>query len=119
MLHKTLKLGVEAIWILGLGVDDLLIDVHGVVIEEWGMASMHLVDQDAEGPPIDWLRVSLVEEDLGSNVFWSATNSVSSFLDNFGETVIDELEVSIVADHDVFWLQVSVDDVFAMEVLEY
>ena len=82
------------------------------------MSGVHFVDQDSEGPPINWLRVSLVEENLGRNVFWSTANGVSSLLDDLRKTVINQLEVAIVANHDILWLQVSVYDVFTVEVLE-
>ena len=118
MLDQTLELGIETVWVLWLGVDDLLIDVHGVIIKEWGVTGVHLVNQDSEGPPIDWLRVSLVEENLGRNVFWGSANGVSSLLDDLGKTVINQLQVAIVANHNVLWLQVSVDDIFTVEVLE-
>lgn len=44
VLHKALKLGVEALWISRFSVDDLLVNVHWIIIDEGSVASMHLID---------------------------------------------------------------------------
>ena len=44
VLHKALKLGVEALWISRFSVDDLLVNVHRVIIHERCVTCMHLVD---------------------------------------------------------------------------
>ena len=44
MLHKALKLGVEALWVSRLSVDDLLVNVHGIIVDERSVASVHLID---------------------------------------------------------------------------
>ena len=44
---------------LKLPVEDLLVDAERVVVEEGGVASEHLVDQDAKRPPVHCLVVTL------------------------------------------------------------
>jgi len=118
MLDKTLKLGVETFGIARLGVDDLLVDIHWVIIDEWGMTSMHLIDQNTKGPPIDGLAVTLVEEDFRCDVLGRSTNSVSALGHCLGETVVDKFQVSIITDHDIFGFQITVDNIAAMKVFE-
>ena len=44
MLHKALKLGVEALWVARLRVNDLLVNIHGIVVHKRCMTSVHLID---------------------------------------------------------------------------
>ena len=44
---------------LQLASEDLLVDAERVVVEEGGVASEHLVDQDAKRPPVHCLVVTL------------------------------------------------------------
>ena len=118
MLDHALQLGVEALRVLGLGVDDLLVNVHGIVVNKRSVSCVHFVHQDSEGPPIDRLTVTSVQKDLRSDIFGSTTDSVGSFLDDLSKAIIDKLEVTISADHDVLGLKISVDDVLGMQVLE-
>ena len=118
MLDETLKLRVETFRVARLGVNDLLVDIHWIIIDEWSVSSMHLVDQNTKGPPIDRLAVTLVEQDFRRDVLGSSTNSVGTLSDYLGETVIDKFEVAIIADHDIFGLQITVDDVATVKILE-
>ena len=74
-----------------LAFKDLLVDGHGVVVIEWVDASEHLISQDSEGPPIDGLTVTFVEEHLGSEVLWSTAQSVSACLAILGKSEVCEL----------------------------
>ena len=44
VFHKTLKLGVEALWVAWLRVNDLLVNIHGIVVHKRCMTSVHLID---------------------------------------------------------------------------
>ena len=44
VLHQTLKLGVEALWVARLRVNDLLVNIHGIVVHKRCMTSVHLID---------------------------------------------------------------------------
>ena len=44
VLHKTLKLGVETFWVARLRVNDLLVNIHGIIVDEWCVTGMHLID---------------------------------------------------------------------------
>ena len=62
--------------------------------------------------------MTLVEQDLRCDVLRSTADSVCALGDNLCETVVDEFEVAVSSDHDVFGLQVAIDDVLAVQVLE-
>jgi hypothetical protein len=119
MLDHTLEFRIKAFRVLRLGVDDLLVNIHGIIVDKRSVSSVHFVHQDSEGPPIHRLAVTSVQKDLRGDVFGSTTDSVSSLLDDLSKAIIDKLEVTICADHDVFGLEISVDDVLGMQVLEY
>lgn len=118
MLYQTLQLRVKAGRVARLRVNNLLVYVHGVVVGERRMSSMHLIDQNTKGPPVDGLAMTLVEEDLWCDILRCAANGVGAFGDDFCEAVVDQFEVAIVSDHNVLRLQVAINDVFAVQVLE-
>lgn len=60
MLHETLRIPWEIFRELDLALENILVDGHWVVIREWINADKHLVDQDAEAPPVDWLAVAFL-----------------------------------------------------------
>ena len=62
--------------------------------------------------------MSFVKEDLGRYVLGRAADRVRALVHYLRESVVNEFEVAVVGDHDVFGLEVAVDDVFAVEVLE-
>jgi len=81
-------LRIETIWIFGLCIDYLTIDLHRVLVLEGREASKHFINQDAQGPPVYWLSMSLIKKNLWSNVFWCATDSEGSLGNNFSEAEI-------------------------------
>jgi hypothetical protein len=119
-LNKTLldDLRVESFRIFWLSVNDFAIDVHGIFVLEGREPCKHFVDQDTKSPPIDWLPVTLIEQNLRRYVFRSTTNGKGALRDNLGEAKINHLEVAVISDHDVFWLQISVYDILSMQVLK-
>lgn len=63
--------------------------------------------------------MSLVENNLRGNVFRGSTDcESSSFIEDFSETEISEFKVSIIGDEEIFWFEVSEDDVFAVKILK-
>jgi len=118
MLDHGLELRVEAFGVLRLGVDNLLVNVHWVIVDEGCVACMHLIDKDAKGPPVNGLRVTLVEQDLGGDVLGSTTNGVRSLFDDLGKAKIDQFKVTVLVDHDIFRLQIAVNYILRMKVLE-
>jgi hypothetical protein len=105
-------------------VDGLLPDelVHLQVViaasVEGREADDHFVGQDAESPPVDGEAVTLLIEDLGSQVLGSAAEGVGLgvVLEDLGEAEVSETDVAVFVHEDVLWLQVSVDDVLLVQM---
>lgn len=72
---------------------------------------MHLVDQNAERPPVHRATVALVQQNLWSDVLGSPADRVGAFAHGLREPEVDHLEVATRADHDVLGFQVAVADV--------
>ena len=49
-----------------------------IVLVVWRRSSYHLVEEGAQAPPINRLRVSLAEDDLGGEVLWGAAVTVGA-----------------------------------------
>ena len=62
--------------------------------------------------------MSLVEKNFGCNILGRAADSVGTLGDHFGEAIVDEFEIAIVANHDILGLEVAVTDVSRVEILE-
>lgn len=98
---------------------DVLVDAHGVIVAEGVDARVHFVDEDAQSPPVDGFSVTLVEDDFWGDVLWRSANGEGpAFVQDLGETEVRQLEVAVVADQQVLWLEVSKDDVLAVQVLK-
>ena len=50
----------EVVGVGGLGLQDLLVDSHGVMVVEGGVADQDLEDEDAQRPPVHTLQVGMV-----------------------------------------------------------
>ena len=118
MLRERLQVVVEALGVLRLRVDDLTVNIHRVVgLERW-IASKHLVQQDAERPPVDSLTMTFIKQNLGRNVLRSSTNCIGSLLDDLGETEINQFEITVRLDHNVLGLQITVDNLLGLKILK-
>ena len=60
--------GVELCRPLYLARQDLLVDTKWIVVKEGRVSGQHLVDEDAQGPPVHGLVVALGLDDLWSQV---------------------------------------------------
>lgn len=80
---------------------------------------MHLVDENTQSPPIHCLSMSLIQNNLRSNVLWCSTDGKSSALSqNLGEPKISQLQIPIISDQQILRLEISEDDVLAMQIFE-
>jgi len=62
--------------------------------------------------------MTLIQQNLRSDVFRSSTNSVSSFPHNFGESEVNEFQVTVISNHNILRFEVSIHDFFSMQILE-
>jgi hypothetical protein len=80
---------------------------------------MHLVNQYSKRPPINRLAVTLVQKNFGCNVLGSAADSVGALLDYFSETIINQFQITVIRYHNVLRLQVTIHNVFTMQVFKH
>ena len=66
VLNKRFGILIEVSWELDLSLQDLLINGHGIIVIERINSCYHLVSQNAERPPINWLSVTLIKKHLRS-----------------------------------------------------
>jgi hypothetical protein len=98
---------IEGLGEVDLAFQDLIVDVHGVLVGEGVDTREHLVEEDAECPPVDGLSVAFVEEHFGGEVLGGPTERVGAALADLGEAEVGELEVAGVVDEEVFGLEVA------------
>lgn len=120
LLAQGLGILVEVLGEVNLAGENLLINSHGLVIAERRLANNHFINKDAKGPPVYRLAVTLVEEHLGSDVLGSAAQGVGTAagLNDLGETEIGQLAVTVLAQEKILGLQITMDNVLAVDVLE-
>lgn len=68
--------------------------------------------------PIHRLVVSFGCHNLWREIVWSTTQSPCDIGDIFGEPEIGDLDVAMSVQQQVFWLQVTIDDVLPVQIFE-
>ena len=115
----TEDLLVEVAGELDLALEDLLVDGHWVLIIEWIDSSNHLVRQNSESPPVNWLAVTFIEEHLWGQILWGTAKSVGSGLAVFGKSEVCQFQVALLINQNILWLQISVNNVQRVQILEH
>mmetsp|Transcript_53855 Transcript_53855/g.166733 ORF Transcript_53855/g.166733 Transcript_53855/m.166733 type:complete len:242 (-) Transcript_53855:970-1695(-) len=118
LLHQGLGVLVEVLREVDLASKDLLVDAHGVLVAEGRLAADHLVDEDAQGPPVHRVRVTRRGQQLRRKVVWRAAGREGLADDKLRKAHVCDLEVPPLAQHEVLRLQVPVDDAALVKVLE-
>lgn len=87
---------------------------------KWRQPVHHLIGKDTQWPPISWLVISLSIEDLGGNVLRGPTEGLSklSISDDLGHAEVGQAYVSVLVHQYVLQFEVSVDEVFVVEVAQ-
>jgi len=62
--------------------------------------------------------MTLVQQNLRSDILRSPANRVGSLGHNLGESIVDELEITVVCNHDILWLEVTIANVPRVKVLK-
>jgi hypothetical protein len=81
----------------------------------------HLLKQRPKAPKIGCFVALFFHENLRSCVLGHSRDRKDIFLasfDFFGKAKISELDITFPVDHDVFWLEITVYDVFFVHVLK-
>ena len=89
---------------------------------EWAPAGKEIKHENPKGPPVGRLSVSgILDHDFGGHVLDRPAEGGGEgrvVLENFTESKVDELDVSLGVEHDVFGLEVPVHDVEVVQVLQ-
>ena len=90
-----------------------------VWVVEWGNSNQHLINQDAQCPPIKGSIMSWPNNHLWRQVLRRPTERVWLFcfwFYNLGQTKVSKHDVAILIEQDILRLQVSVEDVWLVQV---
>jgi len=104
----------------GFSVFNVLVELIPVLAVEGRQANKHLVDDGAKRPPIGCFAVSLSLQYFGTQVFCSAAKTFGVFLSRnvfLRQSKVGQLDVAITAHKHILGLEISIEDVLAMEVL--
>ena len=63
--------------------------------------------------------MALVQQNLRCDVLRRAANSVGALSYSLSEAVVNELKITVVANHDVLGLEVTIYNILAVQVLEH
>ena len=101
--------------------DDLVIDFHRVfsILSERNKSCNELIENNTQGPQINREGVSLSRKSFRSHVVRGSNHCESFFssIESLAGAKIDEFKISICTDHDIFGLEIAVDERFFMESL--
>mmetsp|Transcript_23181 Transcript_23181/g.54206 ORF Transcript_23181/g.54206 Transcript_23181/m.54206 type:complete len:204 (-) Transcript_23181:881-1492(-) len=85
-------------------------------------ANKHLVDENAQAPPVHCLAVSLLRQHLRGHVLRRPTEGVRRLLrsvaDVLGQAEVGQLDVTVCGQKQVLWFQVTVDEAHGVQVLQ-
>lgn len=89
-----------------------------VLMEKWRNTNKHFVEQDTQCPNIDCEIVTLSFKHFRTEILSSSTEWCSQFsrLNFSSKTKISEQKVPIFIEKDILWLQISINDLFFVEM---
>jgi hypothetical protein len=89
-----------------------------VLVHEWRSTSYHLVNKNAQSPPIDCKAMACHLENLRSEVFCGSTKALCLVvvLKELGKAEISNFDVTIHVHQDILWLEIAMDYLVGMKV---
>merc|ERR1719491_2758369 len=118
LAHQVARMRLEVTRELELALQDLLVDTEGVLVVKRRVPGQHLVDEDAQCPPIDALAVAFALDDLGREVLGRAAEGPRPVLYLLGEAKIGDLEVAGEVEQQVLGLEIAVDNAVVVQRLQ-
>mmetsp|Transcript_20183 Transcript_20183/g.47156 ORF Transcript_20183/g.47156 Transcript_20183/m.47156 type:complete len:246 (-) Transcript_20183:444-1181(-) len=87
---------------------------------EWRQADCHLVQQNAQAPPVYSFSVTLLEHNFRRNIIRRPDNSIRSLLRDsvLGESKVGELDKPIHVQEDVLRLEIAIDNIHFMQIFQ-
>ena len=101
-----------------------VLDLHlqnvPILVPERRHSDQHLVQQDADGPPVDTEVVSRLIQHFWRHVFGSTADCGRQFviLKHFSQAEINQLDIAVLIEQDIFQFEVSVSDSSLVQVPE-
>jgi hypothetical protein len=99
---------------------DQLVHLRVVAVArvEWGEANNHFVGEDTDSPPVNWERMTFLDKNFGRQIIRRSAEgeSLLASFENLRETEVSQTNVAIFVHKNVFWLQVTVDNLLVVEV---
>jgi hypothetical protein len=89
-------------------------------IHEWRPTSSHFIHKDAKSPPINLISMTFHVKNFGSQILSRATEAkgLIVFSKEFGEAEVGQTNVTLFVHKNVFWLEIPMYDLIAMQVTE-
>ena len=87
---------------------------------EWRESNNHFVGQDAEGPPVDGVRVADLLQDFRSEILRSTAEGVRLLVlsQNLGEAEIGKQKIAILVQQNILRLEIPINNLLLVEVAE-
>mmetsp|Transcript_96485 Transcript_96485/g.223714 ORF Transcript_96485/g.223714 Transcript_96485/m.223714 type:complete len:304 (+) Transcript_96485:306-1217(+) len=89
------------------------------IVSKWQVATYKLKEHHPHGPKVHLCAVAAASHDLGGHVVRRADHGecLLSVLQLLGNAKVNQLEIALPIQHDVLWLQVTIDDVAVSKLL--
>lgn len=89
-----------------------------IAVEEWWNADDHLVDENAERPPIYGVIVTVTDQHLWGEILSGTAERVSDFtlLDKFSKTKVRKHQVSVLANKYILRLEIPIQNLLGVKL---
>jgi len=101
--------------------ENLAVHLVGILIIEGRKTCKHLVQEDAQSPPVHGLVIAVAQQQLRGKVLGCTAEGVGAVLVlhvKLAKAEVAEGNVTLIVEQDIFWLEIAVDDVEAVQALE-
>ena len=98
MFNQTLGVSWEILREFDLALQDILVNSHRIIITERIYTDEHFVDENAQAPPIHRFSVTLLQENLRSEVLRRSAQGVCLAVYELREAEVCQLEVALLID---------------------
>lgn len=117
--HHVLQYWIKGVGVFDAGVHYLLENLHRLLGGERRLPRAHLVDENAQRPPVNREAVADVLDYFRGQVLGCAAHRDGDlFVDTLCEAEIGDLEVALRVDQQILGLKITVHDAQIVEVLE-
>jgi len=118
VLDQALAVGREGLRESYLALDDLGLDLHGLVRVERVDPVDHFEDQDSQGPPVHRLPVALVHYNLGADLLRRPAERLGLRGTDLSEPEVGHLQLAVCVNQQVFGFEVAIDNVLGVQLLK-